>query len=74
MPSSVLVLVRDGHVDALRLAVLDLSVDPMAAGRIGQYGLSMFVVKSAGSSCTGFVPWGRLEELEDFDSPRRHRQ
>jgi hypothetical protein len=29
----------------------------------------MLVVKSAGSSFTGFVPWGRLEELEDFDPP-----
>src|SRR5512132_3532431 len=36
-------------------------------GRMGQYGLSMFVVKSAGSSFTGFVPWGRLDALDDFD-------
>jgi hypothetical protein len=27
----------------------------------------MFVVKSAGSSCTGFVSWGRLDALDDFD-------
>src|SRR5207247_7230223 len=36
-------------------------------GRIGQYGLSMFVEKSAGSSCTGFVPWGRAGALDDVD-------
>ncbi len=55
------------------LAVLDLVVDPAAPGLIGQYGLSISVVNSAGSRLTWSAPCGRSSdasaEASDDDDP-----